>query len=331
MYKNCKFLLCTIIFSIIIAFSCALTVKADPLEPGIYNFICVDGGRYLNVYAGQDSNGARVCVWERDGSKEQNFNLVNTGWDNYMLYPQSSSTGRVLDVNRGNSYYNPIRNGNIIDIWIPNDKPAQLWLIDNRGDGKYTIELSSLRGSVLTVSNPGMNNGGVSLQAYTGSNNQLWYLQKVGNSSTSYQSSQNYLESSIGKRLANFSSAAYNANSPLKNYKGQCTWYAWGRALEKTGIRLNTVNNAKTWLNRLNTSGTKAVWDPYQPRANSVAVSTAGTYGHVMFVEDVIGDTVYYTEANVPVNNVIDYNDGILKSTSKASFARKCNGYIYLN
>lgn len=330
MCKKHKFLLHTILFSIIFAFSCILTVKADSLEPGTYNFICVDGGRYLNVYAGQDRDGARVCVWEGDGSKEQNFNLVNTGWDNYMLYPESSGTGRVLDVNRGNSYYNPIQNGNIIDIWASNDRPAQLWLIDNRGDGKYTIELSSLRGSVLTVSNPGMNNGGVSLQAYTGSNNQLWYLQKVGGSSAS-TSAQNSLESSLGKRLGDFSSAAYNGSSPLRYYKGQCTWYAWGRAFEKTGIRLNTVNNAKTWLSRLNTSGTRAVWDSYQPRANSIAVNTSGTYGHVMFVEDVIGDTVYYTEANVPVNNTVDYNDGILKSTSKANFAKKCSGYIYLN
>ncbi|MEG1931468.1 MAG: RICIN domain-containing protein, partial [Anaerovorax sp.] len=79
------------------------TAYADQLDSGIYNFRCVDGGRYLNVYAGQDKDGANVCVWDKDGSPEQNFKLVDRGGNKYVLYPQSSSSGRVLDANRGNS------------------------------------------------------------------------------------------------------------------------------------------------------------------------------------------------------------------------------------
>lgn len=319
-----------LVFSIVIVYPPALQVNADQLDEGIYNFVCVDGGRYLNVYAGKDKDGTRVCVWEKDGSKEQNFKLVDRGGNKYVLYPQSSSSGRVLDVNRGNSYKNPLRNGNSIDIWRPNDAPAQEWYIDDRGGGKYTIELIALRGSVLTVSNPNNNNGNVTLQEYTGANNQLWYLQRVDKPSTN-QNQDNNLSSMVGKRLADFSTAAYNADNPLINSKGQCVWYCWGRAYEKTGIRLNTINSANTWFDKLNTKGAVIVKDPYSPRVNSIAVSLKGDKGHVMFVEDVIGDTVYYTEANYELDNKLDSRDGILKAVSKQDFAKKCNGYIYLN
>ncbi|MCX8074890.1 MAG: RICIN domain-containing protein [Clostridia bacterium] len=315
-------------------FSFTLGVEADQLDEGVYNLICVDGGRYLNVYAGQDKDGARVCVWVKDGSKEQNFKLINRGGGKYALSPQSSSKGRVLDTYRGNSYKNPLKNGNTIDIWMPSDSPAQEWYITNRGDGKYTIELAVLKDSVITAINPRINNGGVSLQAYNDSNNQLWYLQRVDKPKSNVQTvtPTNDLRSMLGKRLANFSSSAYNLDNPFAaKFKAQCTWYCWGRAYEKTGIRLNTIGPAKTWLDRLNTAGAKAVRDSNQPRANSIAVATAGADGHVLYVEDVIGDTVYYTQANFDFNAVIDNNDGILQSMSKSNFAKVCNGYIYLN
>jgi surface antigen len=307
-----------------------MVTNADTIEETTYNLVCVDGGRYLNVYAGTDKDGTKVCVWDNDGSKEQKFKIVSRGSGKYLFYPQSSSKGRVLDVNRGNSYKNPLKNGNKIDIWLPNDAPAQEWNITNKGDGKYTIELAALQGSVITADNPNKNNGSVSLQAYTGANNQLWYLQRVDKPNIN-DSKINDLASLLEKRLADFNSAAYNQDNPLKNYKGQCTWYCWGRAYEKTGIRLNTINGANTWISKLNTQGATIVRDPNKPRANSIAVDTSGNNGHVIYVEDVIGDTVYYTEANNPLDNVIDKDDGILKSKPIKDFAKKCNGYIYLN
>lgn len=153
-------------------------VYADQLNQGMYNFVCVDGGRYLNVYAGHDWDGVNVCVWEKDGSPEQNFKMVDRGGNRYVLYP-SSSNGRVLDANRGNSYSNPLQAGNNIDIWQTNDTEAQEWYIDDRGGGKYTIELVHARGLVVTCDNPSANNGNCSLQRYTGASNQLWYLQRT--------------------------------------------------------------------------------------------------------------------------------------------------------
>lgn len=155
-----------------------ISVSADQLNQGMYNFVCADGGRYLNVYAGNDWDGVNVCVWEKDGSPEQNFNMIDRGGNRYVLYP-SSSGGRVLDANRGNSYSNPLRAGNNIDIWQTNDAEAQEWYIDDRGGGRYTIELVHARGLVVACDNPGANGGNCSLQSYTGASNQLWYLQRT--------------------------------------------------------------------------------------------------------------------------------------------------------
>lgn len=164
-------------------------VYADQLDTGVYNFECVAGGRYLNVYAGYDYDGANVCVWSKDGSAEQKFKLTDRGGNRYVLTPQSSKSGRVLDANRGNSYRNPLRAGNNIDIWRANDQPAQEWYIDNRGNGNYTIELVNARGLVVTCDNPWVNNGNCSLQQYNGSSNQLWKLHKLGGGSSQSTSS----------------------------------------------------------------------------------------------------------------------------------------------
>lgn len=632
-----------LILTCAIIMSLPIFVQAVDFGGSGYNFVCADGGRYLNVYAGKDADGTNVCVWERDGSPEQSYTISDCGNGKYKLYPACSSS-RVIDVNRGNSYNNPLKAGLNVDLWRTNDAPAQEFYITHVGNNLYKIELSALSGHVLQANNPQKNNGNVTLEKYTGASNQHWKIlkngvqvtepcthksitkknektnvsqndqnthivtvtydkacgdcgktlesglsetknenhtfsgnkctkcgyekavetestkdecrhtktyeiislkgeefkgqkdeknhlktrwvdiycsdckkllqsnvektvdeehvflndtcticlytkavEKPGNSTPSvsktsftpgesisltWSSAKNAatydihieipgvsepyridsgfsgtsgsvvindegtyrltvyaindagytrgdsvnvtvkkavtektgyvyntdganlnmrsgpgtkysvvakikegsavtvtgdatsgfypikygnnsgfasvsyitfttpaataasdgdLSGKVGKRLANFSATAYNASSPLKNYKGQCTWYCWGRAYEKTGIKLNTVNNAKTWLSKLNTRGATVVWNSSAPRKNSIAVKTSGKYGHVLFIEDVVGNTVYYTEANVPWNDVVDWTDGILKKTTKANMAKMCNGYIYLN
>ncbi len=153
------------------------------INEGIYNLECVDGGRYLNVYAGNDWDGVNVCVWEKDGSREQNMKVVHRGGNKYAFYPQSSN-GRVIDANRGNSYSNPLKAGNNIDLWQTNDAPAQEWYLIDRGGGKYSIELAAARGLVISCDNPWANNGNCSLQTYNGANNQLWYLKRIDGGAT---------------------------------------------------------------------------------------------------------------------------------------------------
>ena len=303
-----------------------LSASADQLEAGVYNLACVDGGRYLNVYAGWDWDGVNVCIWDADGSPEQKFRLEDRGGNRYVLYPTSSS-GRVLDANRGSSMSAPMQAGNNIDIWQTNDAPAQEWYIDDQGGGKYKIGLVSNFSLALTCDGPWWNGGNVSLQNYTGANNQLWYLKRVDGG--------NSLDAKLNQRLANFNNSAYISGggtpfvSQWGDYSGQCTWYCWGRAREKTGIWLNTTGDAKWWLGNLNTAGATAVWNSWAPRKDSIAVRDWGV-GHVMYIEDVVGDTVYYTEANSPQDNILDAQDGVLKKTTVSGMAQMCTGYIYL-
>lgn len=397
----------SIVFGLFIAFSSI--VYADQLNEGIYNFECVAGGRYLNVYAGYDWDGANVCVWEKDGSPEQNFKMVDRGGNRYVLYPQSSN-GRVLDANRGNSYNNPLQAGNNIDIWQTNDAPAQEWYIDDRGNGKYTIELVSARGLVVSCDNPNSNGGNCSLQTYNGSENQLWYLKRAdggevkpatpqpatpkpettrtgyvantggivlrvraqantncavlgtinegtaitvkGNDKINgfwkvdFNGSTGYCHGDYisfnkpsSQTLSNIRTTAPSKNNSfyysngnihypnLVNWeiKGNCVWYAWGRAWEITGKKpANYIfnGNAHTWWERNNgiyASGST-------PKVGAIAVwksslPGSGGCGHVAVVEKIENGKIYISESIYP-NLTFRYKE--IYSTNHLY------GYIYI-
>lgn len=93
---------------------------------------------------------------------------------------------------------------------------------------------------------------------------------------------------------------AYNGANPFaqSGLSGQCTWYAWGRTYELTGIDLPCRGNANTWYdvaaqNGFTVSGT--------PRENSVICWEGGAfadYGHVGFVEAFDGTNVTISQSN---------------------------------
>lgn len=84
---------------------------------------------------------------------------------------------------------------------------------------------------------------------------------------------------------------------------GECTWYAWGRAYEKTGEKLPFRGDARDWLYECEDY-------PYDstPSENSIAVWDFGSYGHVAFVEAVEGNLVYISHGNMQ-NRV--YTEGV--------------------
>lgn len=166
-----------LVFTIML--SMVTIVQAADFSGGGYNFVCADGGRYLNVYAGKDADGTNVCVWERDGSPEQNYTISACGGGKYKLHPACSSS-RVIDVNRGNSYDNPLKAGLNVDLWRTNDAPAQEFYITHVGNNLYKIELAALSGHVLQANSPNKNNGNVTLERYTGASNQHWKILKNG-------------------------------------------------------------------------------------------------------------------------------------------------------
>ena len=103
--------------------------------------------------------------------------------------------------------------------------------------------------------------------------------------------------SKVGKVVADISKPGYKNNAAL----GQCVWYVRGRANEKLGITLGSMGNGnEMWYNAKSTA--KVAARPENLKANMLVSYKYGTsaagqkYGHVIYIEDVVGDTVYYTE-----------------------------------
>lgn len=95
----------------------------------------------------------------------------------------------------------------------------------------------------------------------------------------------------------NLNSEFYNSKNTLATagYKGQCTWFAFGRALEVSGLKMPT-GDAQTWLNSAVTMGYKT---GTQPSAYSVVVLMGRKHGHVAFVESYDGNKITISEGNV--------------------------------
>jgi len=53
---------------------------------------------------------------------------------------------------------------------------------------------------------------------------------------------------------------------------------------------------------------------------NEVACFSDSKNGHVVFIEDVVGSNIYYTEANKDGDNTLSDDDGIVKTISTTNF-----------
>lgn len=97
--------------------------------------------------------------------------------------------------------------------------------------------------------------------------------------------------------IADLNSEFYNSKNALTNagFKGQCTWYAYGRTLETTGKKMPT-GNAQTWLSSAVAMGYATGTEPSK---NAVAVLSGGKYGHVAFVEEYTQDKLVISEGNI--------------------------------
>lgn len=131
----------------------------------------------------------------------------------------------------------------------------------------------------------------------------------------------------LGKRISDFSNI--KIYSSKNGIIGQCVWYVRCRALEKLGKNTGIIGNANTWFS---SALSKKLSTGSLPKSDSIACFNSGSYGHVIYVEYVSGNTVYYTEANSNSDNKLSFDDGILKKTSVSAFiSRKgYQGCIYL-
>ena len=128
-------------------------------------------------------------------------------------------------------------------------------------------------------------------------------------------------EKQLGKRLANFNAKYYKP--PINTAsRGQCVWYTQGRAYEKTGVKIGAKGNGKDVYENCKRDGFQV---SKYPKTNSIACYNGGTYGHVRYVEYVIADTVYYTEANLNADNKLTADDGVLKKMSLTEWMNQRN------
>lgn len=135
-------------------------------------------------------------------------------------------------------------------------------------------------------------------------------------------------EKAVGKILADFSSKGYQSGLS----KGQCTWYAEGRAYEKCGWD-GVWHQPRGNGNQIYAFAKRDGYDTgLDPAPNSlVSMNSSSPYGHVMFVEDVDvpNKKIYYAEANSDGSGHAP-DDGVIKVSSFDDWnKRSILGYVY--
>ncbi len=126
----------------------------------------------------------------------------------------------------------------------------------------------------------------------------------------------------IGTRISN--TAAFNNDAA----KGQCVWYVRGRMKEKLGKDTGAIGNAnEMYYNapaRAKVTASAANLRPDMVVSyNTGSGSLGAKYGHVIYIEDVVGDTVYYTEGGSGYYK--NGTDGVVKTASRADIMNGVN------
>ncbi len=126
----------------------------------------------------------------------------------------------------------------------------------------------------------------------------------------------------VGRKVANTN--LYNNDAAT----GQCVWYVRGRMKEKLGKDVGAIGNAnQMWYNAKADARLGASVENIKP--NTLATYKTGTSaagqsaGHVIYIEDVIGDTVYYTEGGSGYHK--NGTDGVVKTASKQGILNGIN------
>ena len=156
--------------------------KSKTVNDGLYTIKNVSSGYMLNVYAGKDADGTKVTMWQNDNSTDQKIYIAHQGDGKYLLKFNASQSGRVIDVNRGSSITASIDVGDKIDIWPSNDPDAQLFYINDCGGGKYTFELVSKPGLLISPvdANAAKTNGSqLELRQAANADYQKWYIEST--------------------------------------------------------------------------------------------------------------------------------------------------------
>jgi hypothetical protein len=147
--------------------------SAAALADSVY-YIASSDGKYLNVYNGSDTNGAKIVLWDFDESKAQQFVLVTQG-NIKKLYAMCSTQGRVLDAMRTSG---PVANGATAQLWSDSDPQSQQLLITPQDDGTFLISLAGSPDLFLTATGSA-NNADVEFRTKSTADAQKWNFELV--------------------------------------------------------------------------------------------------------------------------------------------------------
>lgn len=254
--------------------------------------------RRLNLYsAGTASDGMNVVLYTPDNTKEQQWLLKDS-----RLYTRTNPSYCLDRYNLKSSSFHD--NADIYRASTKEDLNQKVSIVAS-GEG-YRVQLT---GQPLYLTAQSDNNGTSSGKRATspgnvywagprGDNTQLWSFAEIGAKTADNSASTEKVPSG---QATLFPTASFytTSNNPLfPAYLGECTWYCIGRAHQVMGTKNLPTSNAKTWYSVAQGRGFRLTGPNDNPVPKSIAVWGKGDYGHVAFVEAVIGSNVYFSEAN---------------------------------
>lgn len=147
---------------------------------------------------------------------------------------------------------------------------------------------------------------------------------KKTNAKTQSQSAGNsYIASNVGKRIVETHNYPDNGAA-----RGQCVWYARNRMKQKFGKDTGAIGNGNQMYYNAKPES-KVAAKPENLRGDMLLSYKYGTStlgqkaGHVIYIEDVVGDTVYYTESGSGYYK--NKTDGVVKTATRKGILEGVN------
>ena len=120
----------------------------------------------------------------------------------------------------------------------------------------------------------------------------------------------------------------YNCPTPDSNYNGNCTWWCWGRLNETMGTYLPNYGDAANWYSRY--TGSKET-NANNINPGDIIVFSDGGAGHVMFVEQVSGNTIYISHSAYSTRSVWSGRACIVNNYQKSEISAGLSIDMYKN
>ncbi len=149
------------------------TRRVSSFEGKTYYIKNVNSGKYLDVAAFSNSNGANIHQWSFTGAINQQWKVISLG--NNKVRFKSLQSGKSLDVDLSQT-----NNGRNIEQNAYAGLASQKWEIFSAGSGQYYI-INENSGKAVDVAGYSTSNGGnIHQWTYNNTTNQKWIFEEVG-------------------------------------------------------------------------------------------------------------------------------------------------------